>query len=140
MAYTNKVTISAAVATMMLFLAVTIVDAQSMPPMPKFNPVCALADLPNIVQLCYFNLDLTPSEECCNDLKSSSTIQVNCLCDNFIAHPSNGNISQARYDLVNSACGVADKFACKGGDASGGSTNKIAASMVLLGLVASLFF
>jgi len=32
-------------------------------------------------------------------------------------------------------------FVCgKGGDASGGSTNKIAASMVLLGLVASLFF
>ncbi|KAG7546550.1 Bifunctional inhibitor/plant lipid transfer protein/seed storage helical domain [Arabidopsis suecica] len=139
MAYTNKVTTAAAVATMMLFLAVTIVKAQTMPPMPKLNPVCALADLPNIVQLCYFNLDLVPSEECCNDLKSSSNIQVNCLCDNFIAHPSNGNITRARYDLVNSACGVADKFACKGG-ASGGSTNKIAVSMGLFGLVASLFF
>lgn len=115
MAYTNKVTAAAAVATVVLFLAVTIVDAQSsMPPMPKLNPVCAVLNLPTIVQACYFTLDVVPSEECCNDLKSATSMQVTCLCDNFIAHPSNGSLTRARYDLVHQACGVVDKFACKG--------------------------
>ncbi|XP_010448865.1 PREDICTED: uncharacterized protein LOC104731244 [Camelina sativa] len=140
MAYTNKVKAAAAVATVVLFLAVTIADAQSMPPMPKLNPVCALADLPHIIELCYFNLDLKPSEECCTDLKSAGSTQVTCLCDNFLAHPSNASVTQARYDLVHEACGVFEKYACKGGDANGGSTNMIAASMGLFGLVASFFF
>ncbi|KAL1201685.1 Non-specific lipid transfer protein GPI-anchored 33 [Cardamine amara subsp. amara] len=140
MVYTNKVVAAASVATMMLFLVVMITEAQPIPPMPKLDPVCAFANLPDIIQICYLTLNLIPSEECCNDLKSANNMQVTCLCDNFIAHPSNANITRARYDQVHLACGVVDKFACKGGDANGGSTNKIAASMGLFGLVASLFF
>lgn len=108
MAYTNKVVAA------VMFLVVMIAEAQQMPPMPKLDPVCAFANLPDIVQICYLTLDLVPSDECCKDLKSASNTQVTCLCDNFIAHPSNANLTRARYDQVHLACGVLDKFACKG--------------------------
>ncbi|EOA17923.1 hypothetical protein CARUB_v10006332mg [Capsella rubella] len=114
MAHTNKVRAAAAVATVVLFLAVTMAEAQSMPPMPKLNPVCALANLPDIIQLCYVNFDLKPSEKCCDDLKSASSTQVTCLCDNFLARSSNTSVTQARYDIVHQSCGVFEKFACKG--------------------------
>ncbi|CAA7060089.1 unnamed protein product [Microthlaspi erraticum] len=135
MAYTNK--IPAAVAIAVLFLAVTIAprwtEAQSF---SKLNPVCALI-VPEISQLCYLTGSVIPSEDCCKSLKSASSMQVDCLCDNFIAHPSNATLTRALFDAVHSACGVQDKFACK--DASGGAMNKFAASMGLFGFVASLF-
>ncbi|VVB12045.1 unnamed protein product [Arabis nemorensis] len=145
MAYTNKVSAAAAVTTAVLFLMLTIsprwTQAQQLPSMPKINPVCAFMDVPKTVQLCYLSGNVVPSEECCNDLKSASTTKVTCLCDNFITLPSNSNFTGALFNIVHATCGVADKMACKGsGGANGGATNKIAASMGLFGLVASLFF
>ncbi|CAN8274192.1 unnamed protein product [Cochlearia groenlandica] len=134
MAYTNKIS---AIATTMLFLAVLVgprwSEAQTM---PTLNPLCILVT--DIVQNCYFSGDLTPSEECCNGLKSATKIQVNCICDNIVENPSQNNLTQALFEIVHNTCGVADKFACK--DSNGGATNKIAASMGLFGLLASLLF
>ncbi|ESQ55091.1 hypothetical protein EUTSA_v10026519mg [Eutrema salsugineum] len=140
MAYTNKVPAASAVATVVLFLAVMIAprwtEAQTM---PKLDPVCAVV-ISDIVKICYLSGDLKPSEECCKDLESASNFQVTCLCDNVISHPSNTTLTQALFDVVHTTCGVQEKFTCKGGDGNGGATNKIAASMGLFGLVASLFF
>ncbi|VVB12044.1 unnamed protein product [Arabis nemorensis] len=165
MAYTNKVPVAAMVATTVLFLAVTMApqwtEAQ---PEPNFDPVC-LSVIPDIVEICYTKFNLVPSEECCKTLKSASNSQVTCVCDHFIAHPSTTNLTRSHYDEINTACGAIDKFACKGGGTNGGgsnngggtnggstnggitkggtnggATNKIAATMSLFGLVASLFF
>ncbi|KAF8092476.1 hypothetical protein N665_0413s0019 [Sinapis alba] len=135
MAYTNKIS-----ATVMLFLAVMMApgwtEAQTM---PKLDPVCALLVTDTITK-CYLAGSLTPSEECCSDLKSATDKQVTCLCDNFIGRPSsNNNVTQALFDVVHTTCGVADKFTCKG-SSNGGAMNKISASIGLLGLAASLFF
>ncbi|CAH2078239.1 unnamed protein product [Thlaspi arvense] len=144
MAYTIKVPAMAAVATTILFLAVMIApqwtEAKKPKTVEKLDPVCSLA-IPEIVKHCYATVSLVPSEECCNDLKTASKTEVDCLCENFVANPSNGNITRALYDQINTACGVLDKLACNGkpGDANGGATNKIAASVGLFGLVASLF-
>ncbi|KAL0873560.1 hypothetical protein Bca101_023265 [Brassica carinata] len=139
MAYTNKIPAAAAVATAMLFLAVTIAprwtEAQTM---PKLDPVCALLVTDTITK-CYLSGSLKPSEECCSDLKSATDRQVTCLCDNFIAHPSNNNVTQALLEVYHHDCGVADKFACKG-SSNGGAAKKISALFGLLGLAASLFF
>ncbi|KAL1201686.1 Non-specific lipid transfer protein GPI-anchored 33 [Cardamine amara subsp. amara] len=138
MVYTNKFVAVALVATTMLFLVVMIAEAQQVK-----DPKCILVGLPReIIGICYSTSNSTPSEECCKDLKSASDTQVTCLCDMIMTitmNPSN-NITRAHYDQVHLACGVVDKFACKGKAANGGSTNKIAASMGLFGLVASLFF
>lgn len=117
MAYTNKVPVAAAVATAVLFLAVTIApqwtEAKRTKTTQNAEPVCALV-IPEIVQNCYLTTSLLPSEECCKDLKTASKTEVTCLCENVIANPSNSNLTRALYDQVNIACGVLDKFACNG--------------------------
>ncbi|VVB12043.1 unnamed protein product [Arabis nemorensis] len=82
--------------------------------MPKLNPVCAMVNIPNTVQLCYLSGNLVLSDECCNDLQSARTRKVTCLCDNIIAHPSNASFTQALFDAVHTVCDVLDKFACTG--------------------------
>lgn len=114
MAYTNKIPAAAAVATAMLFLAVMMAprwtEAQTM---PNLDPVCTIL-ITDIMTKCYLSGNLAPSTECCDDLKSANSKQVTCLCDNFIAHPSNNNVTQALLEVYHHDCGVADKFACKG--------------------------
>ncbi|KAJ4912905.1 Bifunctional inhibitor/lipid-transfer protein/seed storage 2S albumin superfamily protein [Raphanus sativus] len=139
MAYTNKISAAAAVATAMLFLAVMIAprwtEAQTM---PKLDPVCALL-ITDTLTKCYLSGNLTPSDDCCSALKSATDRQVTCLCDDFIAHSSDNNVTQALLEVYHNDCGVADKFACKG-NSNGGAMKKISASIGLLGLAASLFF
>ncbi|KFK28826.1 hypothetical protein AALP_AA7G054200 [Arabis alpina] len=143
MAYINKVP---AVATAVLFLMLTMAprwtEAQQLPSMPNINPLCVFANVPKTVTLCYLSGTVIPSgdSECCKDLKSKSTPEVNCLCDNFIALPSNSNFTGPLFNMVHTACGVADKYACTGRGANGGAKNKFAVSMGLFGLVASFFF
>ncbi|KFK28827.1 hypothetical protein AALP_AA7G054300 [Arabis alpina] len=144
MAYTNKFPAAAVVVTVVLFLMLTIAprgtEAQQLPSMSKINPLCVFAKIPTTVQLCYLTGNLAPSDECCDDLKSKSKPEVNCLCDNFIVLPANSNFTGTLFDIVHTKCGVADKYACTGRGANGGATNKFAASMGLFGLVANFLF
>ncbi|CAH8359595.1 unnamed protein product [Eruca vesicaria subsp. sativa] len=141
MAYTYKVPVAAAVATAVLFLAVMIAPQWTEATKPKTIPPssssknrkgdpCPLA-IPEIVKHCYATMSLVPSEKCCKDLKTASKKEVNCLCNKFIANPSNRNLTRPLYDQISRACGVLKKFACngKGGEANGGAKNKIVASI-----------
>lgn len=109
MAYTNKVTEIVVGIIVVLFQAVAIES------LPELTTPCALA-IPEIVVHCYAstNMSSSPSEKCCNDLKTANKREVTCLCDNFIANPSKSNFPRTLYDQINTACGVADKFACSG--------------------------
>ncbi|XP_010445202.1 PREDICTED: uncharacterized protein LOC104727830 [Camelina sativa] len=138
MAYTNMMAVAV---TAVLFLAVTIApqwtEAKKPPKTTDTSAtVCPFA-IPEIVQNCYATMSVLPSEECCKDLRTASKTEVTCLCDNIIVHPNPlyANITKVYFNQVSIACGVLDKYACNGGDANGGVTNKIAASMALFGLV-----
>ncbi|CAL9226469.1 unnamed protein product [Arabidopsis halleri] len=147
MAYTN---IMAVAVTTVLFLAVVIApqwtEAKKPPRQTDTSDtdrtsgtdrtVCPFS-VPEIVQNCYATMSALPSEKCCKDLKTASKTEVTCLCNNVIAHP---NPLYTNTNQVNRACGVLDKYACDVGNANGGATKKIAASMCIFGLVASLFF
>ncbi|CAH8315329.1 unnamed protein product [Eruca vesicaria subsp. sativa] len=136
MAYTTKNPAAAAVVTAVLVLAVMMAPRWTEAQLDAAVCTVLIAD---ITTECYLTGTVTPSAECCSDLKSATDRQVTCLCDNVIAHPSANNVTQAVLELYHNECGVADKFACKG-KPSGGATNKISASVGLLGLAASLFF
>lgn len=112
MAYTYKVSAVSAV----LFLAVAIAPrlAEPQPPMfPTIDPVCATV-MPDLLEKCFATVRVTPTEECCSDLKSATITQVNCLCDNYIANPALINITGPYSAGITTKCGVFDKYSCDG--------------------------
>ncbi|CAL9226472.1 unnamed protein product [Arabidopsis halleri] len=152
-----------------VFLAVAIApllaDPQS-PMFPDMTPECATV-MPDLLEKCFATGSVTPTEDCCTDLKSATSTQVTCLCDNYIANPAVANITGPYSNAITTKCGVFDKFSCdgtskggeekKGGSSSnttsssngkgngtsqgnGATTNKVAALMAMFGLVASLVF
>ncbi|EOA19164.1 hypothetical protein CARUB_v10007841mg [Capsella rubella] len=163
MAYTNQVSAFAAV----LFIAVAIAPLLAEPQssmFPNMTPECATV-MPDLLEKCFGTVRVTPTEECCNDLKTATTTQVTCLCDNYIANPKIVNITGPYSAGITTKCGVFDKYSCdgtsKGGETgssssnssstsngkdnsksevNGGATNKVAASMAVFGLIASLVF
>uniref|UniRef100_A0A1J3D3F4 Bifunctional inhibitor/plant lipid transfer protein/seed storage helical domain-containing protein n=1 Tax=Noccaea caerulescens TaxID=107243 RepID=A0A1J3D3F4_NOCCA len=165
MAYITKVSVVAAV----LFIAVAITPllAEPQPSMfPKMDLVCATV-MPDLLQKCFGTVRDTPTEDCCKDLKSANTTQVTCLCDHYIANPALVNITGPYSAGITTKCGVFDKYSCDGtsnggeekkeGSSSnsssiinskdtnksggnGGRANNVAASMAVVGLVASLLF
>ncbi|CAA7060091.1 unnamed protein product [Microthlaspi erraticum] len=165
MAYINKVS----AATAILFLAVAIAPllAEPQPSMfPKMDLVCATV-MPDLLQKCFGTVRDTPTEDCCNDLKSANATQVTCLCDHYIANPALVNITGPYSAGITTKCGVFDKYSCDGkgeekteeGSSSSNSSssingkdtnksegnggrraNSVAASMAVFGLVASLIF
>lgn len=112
MAYINKVSAVAAV----LFLAVAIAPrlAEAEPAMfPKMDPQCATV-MPDLLEKCFATVRDTPTEDCCSDLKSATTTQVTCLCDNYIANPATVNITGPYSAGITAKCGVFDKYTCNG--------------------------
>ncbi|KAL1201684.1 Non-specific lipid transfer protein GPI-anchored 28 [Cardamine amara subsp. amara] len=155
MANSNKVLAVAAV----LFLAVAITPLLAEPtsPMfPKMDPVCATV-MPDLLEKCFATVRAIPTDDCCNDLKSATTTQVTCLCDNYIANPAIVNITGPYSAGITTKCGVFDKYSCDGtskdgsssnststsngpSEGNGGRANKVAASVGVFGFVATLFF
>ncbi|CAH8325876.1 unnamed protein product [Eruca vesicaria subsp. sativa] len=158
MAYINKVSAVAAI----LFLAVTTVPLLAEPTFPKMDPECAPV-MPDLLEKCFATVREMPTDDCCSDLKSATTTQVTCLCDNYIANPALVNITGPYSAGITTKCGVFDKYSCKstsnGGEGSssnsssssnskdnntsegnGGRANTVAAAMAVFGLVASLIF
>ncbi|CAH2078238.1 unnamed protein product [Thlaspi arvense] len=112
MAYTNKVSAVAVV----LFLAVAIVPGLAEPQssmFPKMDPICATV-MPDLLEKCFATVRETPTDDCCNDLKSATTTQVTCLCDNYIANPAIVNITGPYSAGITTKCGVFDKYSCDG--------------------------
>ncbi|XP_024005909.1 uncharacterized protein LOC18028326 isoform X2 [Eutrema salsugineum] len=157
MAYINKVSVVATV----LFLAVAIAPglAEPLSPMfPTMNLTCATV-MPDLLEKCFATVRETPTEECCNDLKSANKTQVTCLCDLYIANPAIVNITGPYSAKITNQCGVLDKYSCNGtskgtsssnsssssngnspSEGNKGRVNTVAASMAVFGFVASLIF
>lgn len=109
MAYTNQI-------LAVLFLAVAIAPLLAEPQSPMFpsmTPECASV-MPDLLQKCFATGSVTPTEDCCNDLKSATTTQVTCLCDNYIANPAVVNITGPYSAAITTKCGVFDKYSCDG--------------------------
>ncbi|AEE84637.1 putative bifunctional inhibitor/plant lipid transfer protein/seed storage helical [Arabidopsis thaliana] len=156
MAYTNQI-------SAVVFLAVAIAPLLAEPQstmFPEMTPECATV-MPDLLEKCFATGSVTPTEDCCTDLKSATSTQVTCLCDNYIANPAVSNITGPYSKAITTKCGVFDKYSCdgtskgeekKGGSSSsngkdngksegnGGRANSVAASMAMFGLLASLVF
>ncbi|CAF2238186.1 non-specific lipid transfer protein GPI-anchored 28 [Brassica napus] len=163
MAYVNKVSAVAAILFFAVAVAPLLAEPQT-PMFPKMDPVCASL-IPNLLEKCFSTVRETPTDDCCSDLKSATTTQVTCLCDNYIANPAVVNFTGPYSAGITTKCGVFDKYSCNGSsngggegsssnsssssngkdnsksEGSGGRANKVAASiMAVFGLVASLIF
>ncbi|CAH8275693.1 unnamed protein product [Arabidopsis lyrata] len=125
-----------------VFLAVAIApllaDPQS-PMFPDMTPECATV-MPDLLEKCFATGSVTPTEDCCTDLKSATSTQVTCLCDNqgrtqdillpgsatgdnYIANPAVANITGPYSKAITTKCGVFDKFSCDG-TSKGGEEKK----------------
>ncbi|KFK28829.1 hypothetical protein AALP_AA7G054600 [Arabis alpina] len=163
MAYINKVSAVAAVFFLAVAIATRLTEAEPQI-FPKMDPICATV-MPDLLEKCFATVRVTPTDECCSDLKSATTTQVTCLCDNYIANPAMVNITGPYSAGITTACGVFDKYSCDGTTIGGeekkeegsssnttstsngkhvegnaGRANTVAASMAVFGLVSSLFF
>ncbi|CAN8274189.1 unnamed protein product [Cochlearia groenlandica] len=159
MAYINNVL---AVLFIAVAIAVSPCLAEPTPTFPTMNPVCATA-MPDLLEKCFATVRETPTQDCCNDLKSATTTQVKCLCDNYIANPDYASYTRPYAAGITSQCGVFDKYSCDGttkekGSSSnnnnsngkennstnkdnGGISNNVASSLfAVFGLLASVMF
>lgn len=112
MAYSNKVSAVAVVLFIAVAIAPLLAEPQS-PMFPKMDPVCARV-MPDLLEKCFATASATPTEDCCSDLKSATTTQVTCLCDNYIANPAIVNITGPYSAGITTKCGVFDKYSCDG--------------------------
>ncbi|CAF1711223.1 unnamed protein product [Brassica oleracea var. botrytis] len=160
MAYINKVSAVAAILFFAVAIAPLLAEPQT-PTFPKMDPVCASV-MPDLLEKCFATVRETPTDDCCSDLKTATTTQVTCLCDNYIANPAIVNITGPYSAGITTKCGVFDKYSCNstsngGGEGSsgnsssssngknnstsegnGGRANTVSGSMAVFGLIASL--
>ncbi|KAJ0247193.1 Non-specific lipid transfer protein GPI-anchored 28 [Hirschfeldia incana] len=157
--------VSAVAAILLFVVAISplLADPQT-PTFPEMDPVCASV-MPDLLKKCFATVRETPTDDCCSDLKSATTTQVTCLCDNYIANPALVNITGPYSAGITTKCGVSNKYSCNstsngGGEGSsssnsssssngkdnstsegnGGRANTVASSIAVSGLVASLIF
>ncbi|KAF2612041.1 hypothetical protein F2Q70_00013297 [Brassica cretica] len=110
MVYINKVSAVAAILFFAVAIAPLLAEPQT-PTFPKMDPVCASV-MPDLLEKCFATVRETPTDDCCSDLKTATTTQVTCLCDNYIANPSIVNITGPYSAGITTKCGVFDKYSC----------------------------
>lgn len=110
MAYINKVSAVAAILFFAVAIAPLLAEPQT-PTFPKMDPVCASV-MPDLLEKCFATVRETPTDDCCSDLKTATTTQVTCLCDNYIANPAIVNITGPYSAGITTKCGVFDKYSC----------------------------